>query len=149
MQNLKYKALSIAMAVMTAASPVLSSYTAYASDNVADNIVVNDDGTVSQTFNLEDNNDDSSEEKETKFLFLEYGELYASEQSNVTFTVQVSNINTFNEINPVVKVLNGAGEENPEAVNFTTVDSDSGKIYTYNVSLKDDEYISARRISEK
>lgn len=55
MQNLKYKALSIAMAVMTAASPVLSSYTAYASDNVADNIVVNDDGTVSQTFNLEDN----------------------------------------------------------------------------------------------
>ena len=51
---------------------------------------------------------------------LEYGELYASEQSNVTFTVQVSNINTFNEINPVVKVLNGAGEENPEAVNFTT-----------------------------
>ena len=28
MQNLKYKALSIAMAVMTAASPVLSSYTA-------------------------------------------------------------------------------------------------------------------------
>mgnify|MGYP003214004259 CR=1 FL=1 len=32
---------------------------------------------------------------------LEYGELYASEQSNVTFTVQVSNINTFNEINPV------------------------------------------------
>lgn len=73
---------------------------------------------------------------------LEYGELYASEQSNVTFTVQVSNINTFNEINPVVKVLNGAGEENPEAVNFTTVDSDSGKIYTYNVSLKDDEYIT-------
>lgn len=70
MQNLKYKALSIAMAVMTAASPVLSSYTAYASDNVADNIVVNDDGTVSQTFNLENNNDDSSEEKETKFLFL-------------------------------------------------------------------------------
>ena len=53
MQNLKYKALSIAMAVMTAASPVLSSYTAYASDNVADNIVVNDDGTVSQTFILE------------------------------------------------------------------------------------------------
>jgi len=53
MQNLKYKALSIAIAVMTAASPVLSSYTAYASDNVADNIVVNDDGTVSQTFNLE------------------------------------------------------------------------------------------------
>ena len=70
MQNLKYKALSIAMAVMTAASPVLSSYTAYASDDVADNIVVNDDGTVSQTFTLEDDNDDSSEEKETKFLFL-------------------------------------------------------------------------------
>ena len=70
MQNLKYKALSIAMAVMTAASPVLSSYTAYASDNVTDNIVVNDDGTVSQTFNLGDDNDDSSEEKETKFLFL-------------------------------------------------------------------------------
>ena len=42
MQNLKYKALSIAMAVMTAASPVLSSYTAYASDDVADSIVVND-----------------------------------------------------------------------------------------------------------
>lgn len=70
MQNLKYKALSIAMAVMTAASPVLSSYTAYASDDVADSIVVNDDGTVSQTFTLEDDNDDSSEEKETKFLFL-------------------------------------------------------------------------------
>lgn len=52
MQNLKYKALSIAMAVMTAASPVLSSYTAYASDNVADNIVVNNDGTVSQTFKI-------------------------------------------------------------------------------------------------
>lgn len=73
---------------------------------------------------------------------LEYGELYASEQSNVTFTVQVSNANTFNEINPIVKVLNGAGEENPEAVNFTTADSDSGKIYTYNVNLKDDEYIT-------
>ena len=70
MQNLKYKALSIAMAVMTAASPVLSSYTAYASDDVADSIVVNDDGTVSQTFTLGDDNDDSSEEKETKFLFL-------------------------------------------------------------------------------
>ena len=70
MQNLKYKALSIAMAVMTAASPVLSSYTAYASDDVADSIVVNDNGTVSQTFTLEDDNDDSSEEKETKFLFL-------------------------------------------------------------------------------
>ena len=40
MQNLKYKALSIAMAVMTAASPVLASYTAYASDDVADSIVV-------------------------------------------------------------------------------------------------------------
>ena len=62
MQNLKYKALSIAMAVMTAASPVLSSYTAYASDNVTDNFVVYDDGTVSQTFNLGDDNDDSSEE---------------------------------------------------------------------------------------
>ena len=70
MQNLKYKALSIAMAVMTAASPVLSSYTAYASDDVADSIVVNDDGTVSQTFTLGDDSDDSSEEKETKFLFL-------------------------------------------------------------------------------
>lgn len=70
MQHLKYKALSIAMAVMTAASPVLSSYTAYASDDVADSIVVNDDGTVSQTFTLDDDNDDSSEEKETKFLFL-------------------------------------------------------------------------------
>lgn len=70
MQNLKYKALSIAMAVMTAASPVLSSYTAYASDDVADSIVVNDDGTVSQTFTLGNDNDDSSEEKETKFLFL-------------------------------------------------------------------------------
>lgn len=70
MQNLKYKALSIAMAVMTAASPVLSSYTAFASDNVADSIVVNDDGTVSQTFTLGDDSDDSSEEKETKFLFL-------------------------------------------------------------------------------
>ena len=70
MQNLKYKALSIAMAVMTAASPVLSSYTAFASDNVADSIVVNDDGTVSQTFTLGNDSDDSSEEKETKFLFL-------------------------------------------------------------------------------
>lgn len=70
MQNLKYKALSIAMAVMTAASPVLSSYTAYASNDVADSIVVNDDGTVSQTFTLGDDSDDSSEEKETKFLFL-------------------------------------------------------------------------------
>lgn len=70
MQNLKYKALSIAMAVMTAASPVLASYTAYASDDVADSIVVNDDGTVSQTFTLGDDSDDSSEEKETKFLFL-------------------------------------------------------------------------------
>lgn len=70
MQNLKYKALSIAMAVMTAASPVLSSYTAYASNDVTDSIVVNDDGTVSQTFTLGDDSDDSSEEKETKFLFL-------------------------------------------------------------------------------
>ena len=41
MQNLKVKMLSVAIAALTAATPILSSYVAYASD-----ITVNDDGTV-------------------------------------------------------------------------------------------------------
>ena len=43
MQNLKVKMLSVAIAALTAATPILSSYVAYASD-----ITVNDDGTVTQ-----------------------------------------------------------------------------------------------------
>ena len=43
MQNLKVKMLSVAMAALTAATPILSSYVAYASD-----VTVNDDGTVTQ-----------------------------------------------------------------------------------------------------
>ena len=43
MNNLKKSIMSVAMAAITAASPILSSYVAYASD-----ITVNDDGTVTQ-----------------------------------------------------------------------------------------------------
>ena len=43
MNNLKKSIMSVAMAAITAASPILSSYAAYASD-----ITVNDDGTVTQ-----------------------------------------------------------------------------------------------------
>ena len=43
MQNLKVKMLSVAIAALTAATPILSSYVAYASD-----ITVKDEGTVTQ-----------------------------------------------------------------------------------------------------
>lgn len=60
MQNLKVKMLSVAMAALTAATPILSSYVAYASD-----ITVNDDGTVTQISTSTDEKTD-----ETKFLFV-------------------------------------------------------------------------------
>lgn len=59
MQNLKVKMLSVAMAALTAATPILSSYVAYASD-----ITVNDDGTVTQISTSTGEKTD-----ETKFLF--------------------------------------------------------------------------------
>ncbi|RHR96241.1 hypothetical protein DWW20_19540, partial [Ruminococcus sp. AF14-5] len=60
MQNLKVKMLSVAMAALTAATPILSSYVAYASD-----VTVNDDGTVTQISTSTDEKTD-----ETKFLFV-------------------------------------------------------------------------------
>ena len=60
MQNLKVKMLSVAIAALTAATPILSSYVAYASD-----ITVNDDGTVTQISTLTGEKTD-----ETKFLFV-------------------------------------------------------------------------------
>lgn len=60
MQNLKVKMLSVAIAALTAATPILSSYVAYASD-----ITVNDDGTVTQISTSTDEKTD-----ETKFLFV-------------------------------------------------------------------------------
>lgn len=60
MQNLKVKMLSVAIAALTAATPILSSYVAYASD-----VTVNDDGTVTQISTSTDEKTD-----ETKFLFV-------------------------------------------------------------------------------
>ena len=60
MQNLKVKMLSVAIAALTAATPILSSYVAYASD-----ITVNDDGTVTQISTSTGEKTD-----ETKFLFV-------------------------------------------------------------------------------
>lgn len=60
MQNLKVKMLSVAMAALTAATPILSSCTVYASD-----ITVNDDGTVAQISTSTGEKTD-----ETKFLFV-------------------------------------------------------------------------------
>ena len=48
MQNLKVKMLSVAIAALTAATPILSSYVAYASD-----ITVNDDGTVTTAYGVQ------------------------------------------------------------------------------------------------
>ena len=55
--------MSVAMAAITAASPILSSYTVYASD-----ITVNDDGTVTQISTSTDSS--TSETDKTKFLFI-------------------------------------------------------------------------------
>lgn len=60
MQNLKVKMLSVAIAALTAATPILSSYVAYASD-----VTVNDDGTVTQISTSTGEKTD-----ETKFLFV-------------------------------------------------------------------------------
>lgn len=60
MQNLKVKMLSVVMAALTAATPILSSCVAYASD-----ITVNDDGTVTQISTSTGEKTD-----ETKFLFV-------------------------------------------------------------------------------
>ena len=63
MNNLKKSIMSVAMAAITAASPILSSYVAYASD-----ITVNDDGTVTQVSTSTDSS--MSEADKTKFLFI-------------------------------------------------------------------------------
>ena len=63
MNNLKKSIMSVAMAAITAASPILSSYTVYASD-----ITVNDDGTVTQISTSTDSS--TSETDKTKFLFI-------------------------------------------------------------------------------
>ena len=55
--------MSVAMAAITTTSPILSSYTIYASD-----ITVNDDGTVTQMSTSTDSS--MSEADETKFLFI-------------------------------------------------------------------------------
>lgn len=61
MNNLKKSIMSVAMAVITAASPILSSYAAYASD-----ITVNDDGTVTQISTSTEGS--TSKADETKFI---------------------------------------------------------------------------------
>ena len=63
MNNLKKSIMSVAMAAITAASPILSSYAAYASD-----ITVNDDGTVTQMSTSTEGS--TSKADETKFLFI-------------------------------------------------------------------------------
>ena len=63
MNNLKKSIMSVAMAAITAASPILSSYAAYASD-----ITVNDDGTVTQISTSTDSS--MSKADETKLLFI-------------------------------------------------------------------------------
>ena len=63
MNNLKKNIMSVAMAAITAASPILSSYAAYASD-----ITVNDDGTVTQISTSTESS--TSKTDETKFLFI-------------------------------------------------------------------------------
>lgn len=63
MNNLKKSIMSVAMAAITAASPILSSYVAYASD-----ITVNDDGTVTQVSTSTDSS--MSKADETKLLFI-------------------------------------------------------------------------------
>ena len=63
MNNLKKSIMSVAMAAITAASPILSSYAAYASD-----VTVNDDGTVTQISTSTESS--TSKTDETKFLFI-------------------------------------------------------------------------------
>lgn len=63
MNNLKKSIMSVAMAAITAASPILSSYAAYASD-----ITVNDDGTVTQISTSTEGSTGKTDE--TKFLFI-------------------------------------------------------------------------------
>ena len=63
MNNLKKSIMSVAMAAITAASPILSSYAAYASD-----ITVNDDGTVTQISTSTEGS--TSKADETKLLFI-------------------------------------------------------------------------------
>lgn len=63
MNNLMKRIMSVAMAAITTTSPILSSYTIYASD-----ITVSDDGTVTQMSTSTDNS--MSEADETKFLFI-------------------------------------------------------------------------------
>ena len=63
MNNLMKRIMSVAMAAITAASPILSSYVAYASD-----ITVNDDGTVTQVSTSTDSS--MSKADETKLLFI-------------------------------------------------------------------------------
>lgn len=63
MNNLMKRIMSVAMAAITTTSPILSSYTIYASD-----ITVNDDGTVTQMSTSTDSS--MSEADETKFLFI-------------------------------------------------------------------------------
>ena len=61
--------MSVAMAAITAASPILSSYAAYASDDTAaTNITVNDDGTITQMSTSIGDGADKTDE--TKFLFI-------------------------------------------------------------------------------
>ena len=63
MNNLMRRIMSVAVAAITTTSPILSSYTVYASD-----ISVNDDGTVTQISTSTDSS--TSEADKTKFLFI-------------------------------------------------------------------------------
>lgn len=63
MNNLMKRIMSVAMAAITTTSPILSSYTIYASD-----ITVSDDGTITQMSTSTDSS--MSEADETKFLFI-------------------------------------------------------------------------------
>lgn len=69
MNNLKNKFMSVTVAAITAVSPMLSSYTAYAiDDTTATSITVNDDGTITQMSTSIGDSADKTDE--TKFLFI-------------------------------------------------------------------------------
>ena len=69
---------------------------------------------------------------------IEYGQEYTTDKTEVTFTVQAQNANTFDAIKPVVKVLKGE-DEISDAI--TKTDEKDG-VYTYVVKLSGKETVT-------
>ncbi len=69
---------------------------------------------------------------------IEYGQEYTTDKTEVTFTVQVQNANTFDAIKPVVKVLKGEDEVSDA---ITKTDEKDG-VYTYVVKLSGKETVT-------